>query len=77
MRIDLKNVISPTKRIDKAIELLVHYNLTLLEIAYQLNYRSVEEFKNQFKNWVGHSPEDFKQLIFGDCEKEIGALSRL
>jgi AraC-like DNA-binding protein len=77
MRIDLNNLISPTKRIDKAIELLVHYNLTLLEIAYQLNYSSVDEFKNQFKNWVGHSPEDFKQLIFGDCEKEIGALSRL
>lgn len=77
MRIDLKNVISPTKRIDKAIELMVHYNLTLLEIAYQLNYRSVDEFKNQFKNWVGLSPEDFKQLIFGDCQQEIGALSRL
>ena len=77
MRIDVKNLISPTKRIDKAIELMVHYNLTLLEIAYQLNYRSVDEFKNQFTNWVGHSPEDFKQLIFGDYETEIGALSRL
>ena len=77
MRTELKNLISPAKRIDKAIELLVHYNLTLLEIAYQLNYRSVDEFKNHFINWVGHSPEDFKQLIFGDCQQEIGALSRL
>lgn len=77
MRIDLKNLISPSKRIDKAIELLIHYNLTMIEVAYQLNYGSVDEFETQFRNWVGYSPEDFKQLILWDCEKESGAMSRL
>jgi len=75
MRIELKNLISPTKRIDRAIELLIHYNLTLIEVAYQLNYNSVEEFVNQFREWVGYSPEDFKQLILWDGEKESGATS--
>jgi hypothetical protein len=37
MRVDLKNLIAPSKRIDRAIELLIHYNLTLIEVAYQLN----------------------------------------
>jgi AraC-like DNA-binding protein len=77
MRIDLKNLIAPSKRIDRAIELLIHYNLTLIEVAYQLNYGSVDEFVNHFREWVGYSPEDFKQLILWDCEKESGALSRL
>jgi len=77
MKIDLKNLTSPSKRIDRAIELLVYYKLTLIEIAYQLNYGSVEEFANQFRNWVGYSPEDFKQLILGDSEKEVGILSRI
>ena len=74
---NLKNFISPSKRVDRAIELLIHYNLTLIEIAYQLNYSSVEEFEKQFRNWVGYLPEDFKQLILWDCEKETGAISRL
>ena len=77
MRNNLKNLISPTRRIDKAIELLIHYNLTLIEIAYQLNYRSVKEFENNFRSWVGYSPEDFKQMILWGCKKEIGALSRI
>jgi AraC-like DNA-binding protein len=76
MRIDLKNLIAPSKRIDSAIELLIHYNLTLIEIAYQLNYGSVEEFVNQFREWVGYSPEDFKQLILWDCEQESSVISR-
>jgi len=51
-----------SKRIDKAIELLVFYNLTLIEIAYQLNYRNVEEFIIHFKKIVGLSPEQYKKL---------------
>jgi AraC-like DNA-binding protein len=77
MRIDLKNLILPSKRIDRAIELLIHYNLTMIEVAYQLNYGSVDEFEDQFRDWVGYSPEDFKQLILWDSEKESGAMSRL
>jgi AraC-like DNA-binding protein len=77
MKTDLTNLSSPTKRIDRAIELLVYYKLTLIEIAYQLNFRSVDEFEKQFRNWVGYSPEDFKQLIHWDSEKEAGVLSRV
>jgi AraC-like DNA-binding protein len=76
MRIDLKNFISPSKRIDRAIELLIHYNLTMIEVAYQLNYGSVDEFENQFRDWVGYSPEEFKELILWDCEKESSAVTR-
>jgi AraC-like DNA-binding protein len=54
MRIDLKNQTSLRKRIDRAVELLIYYKLTLIEIAYQLNYRSVDEFEKQFRNWVGY-----------------------
>ena len=75
MRNHLKNLFSPDKRIDKAIELLVHYNLTSIEIAYQLNYASAEEFENQFRIRVGYSPEDFKQLIHWDFENESGTIS--
>lgn len=77
MRIDIKNLISPTKRIDRAIELLIHYNLTMIEVAFQLNYGSVDEFENQFTEWVGYSPEDFKQLILWDSENESRAVARL
>jgi AraC-like DNA-binding protein len=77
MRIDLNKLISPSKRIDRAIELLFHYNLTVIEVAYQLDYGSVEEFENQFRDWVGYSPKDFKQLILWDYEKESGAVARL
>jgi AraC-like DNA-binding protein len=77
MRIDFKKLISPSKRIDRAIELLIHYNLTMIEVAYQLDYGSVDEFENQFRDWVGYSPEDYKQLVLWDCEKESGAVSRI
>lgn len=77
MRMDLKNIIAPSKRIDRAIELLIHYKLTMIEVAYQLNYGSVDEFEHQFRDWVGYSPEDFKQLILWDGEKESRAMARL
>jgi AraC-like DNA-binding protein len=51
-----------SNRINRAKELLIHYNLTPIEIAYQLNYNSAEEFISQFKNRVGLAPEHFKQL---------------
>jgi AraC-like DNA-binding protein len=75
MKNHLKKLFSPRKRIDKAIELLVHYNLTPIEIAYQLNYESAEEFENQFRIRVGYSPENFKQLILWDFENESGTIS--
>jgi len=49
----------------------------MIEVAFQLNYGSVDEFENQFTEWVGYSPEDFKQLILWDSENESRAVARL
>jgi AraC-like DNA-binding protein len=62
MSIYSKNRVSPAQKISKAIELLVHYNLTPVEISYQLDFNSLEEFTNQFKIIAGLTPEQFKQL---------------
>ena len=50
------------KKIDRAIKLLMHYNLTPIEISYQLNYNSTEEFSYQFKSITGLTPDSFKQM---------------
>ncbi|MFC4818413.1 helix-turn-helix domain-containing protein [Flavobacterium sp. GCM10023249] len=50
------------QRIEKAKELLVYDELTLSEIAYQLNYSSVAYLSNQFKKITGFTPTYFKQL---------------
>jgi AraC-like DNA-binding protein len=65
MLFEIEYLIAPTKKLDRAIELLIHYNLTLIEIVYQLNYRSIEEFRSQFREWVGYSPEDFRKMVTG------------
>jgi AraC-like DNA-binding protein len=49
-------------KIEKVKELLTYKELTLNEIAYQLNYSSVGYLSNQFKNVTGFSPTYFKQL---------------
>lgn len=50
------------QRIEKAKELLVYDELSLSEIAYQLNYSSVAYLSNQFKKITGFTPTYFKQL---------------
>jgi AraC-like DNA-binding protein len=52
------------KKIDRAIKLLTHYNLTPIEIAYQLNYNSLEEFTLRFKSVTGLTPESYKRRKF-------------
>jgi len=49
-------------KIEKVKELLMYEELTLNEIAYQLNYSSVGYLSNQFKKVTGFSPTYFKQL---------------
>lgn len=49
-----------TKKIERAIELLIYYNLNLTEITYQLNYNSVVQLSNQFKMITGLTPLRFK-----------------
>ncbi len=50
------------QKIEKVKELLMYDEMTLSEIAYQLNYSSVGYLSNQFKKVTGFSPTYFKQL---------------
>lgn len=50
------------QKIEKVKELLVYGELTLSEIAFQLNYSSVAHLSNQFKKVTGLTPSHFKQI---------------
>jgi AraC-like DNA-binding protein len=50
------------QKIEKVKELLVYNELTLSEIAIQLNYSSVAHLSNQFKKNTGLTPTQFKVL---------------
>jgi AraC-like DNA-binding protein len=56
------------QKIEKVKELLVYDELTLSEIANQLNYSSVQHLSTQFKKVTGLTPSHFKK---------IGAMKRL
>jgi len=49
-------------KIERVKELLVYNELTLSEIAFQLNYSSTAHLSNQFKKVTGFTPSYFKQL---------------
>ena len=46
-------------KIERVKELLTYKELTLSEIAWKLNYSSVQYLSNQFKKTVGMSPTEF------------------
>jgi AraC-like DNA-binding protein len=48
------------QKIEKVKELLVYDELTLSEIAYRLDYSSVQHLSNQFKKVTGLTPSYFK-----------------
>lgn len=50
------------QKIEKVKELITYDELSLSEIAYQLNYSSVAYLSNQFKKVTGFSPTYFKSL---------------
>ncbi len=50
------------QKIEKVKELLVYDELTLSEIAFQLNYSSVAHLSNQFKKVTGLTPSHFKNI---------------
>lgn len=50
------------QKIEKVKELLEYDELSLSEIAFQLNYSSVAYLSNQFKKVTGLTPSYFKQL---------------
>ena len=47
---------------DKVKELIAYDKLSLTEIAYRLNYRSVAHLSAQFKKMTGLAPSHFKHL---------------
>ncbi|HET9746498.1 MAG TPA: AraC family transcriptional regulator [Chitinophagaceae bacterium] len=49
-------------RIEKAKELLVYGQLSLSEIAFNLDYSSVAHLSTQFKKVTGLTPSHFKQI---------------
>jgi AraC-like DNA-binding protein len=50
------------QKIERAKELLLYNELTLSEIAFQLNYSNVAHLSNQFKKVTGFTPTHFKKL---------------
>lgn len=50
------------QKIERVKELLVYDELSLSEIAFQLNYSSVAYLSNQFKKVTGVTPSHFKQV---------------
>lgn len=50
------------QKIEKAKELLVYNELTLSEIADQLNYSSVQHLSTQFKKITGLTPSHFRKV---------------
>jgi AraC family transcriptional regulator len=50
------------QRIEKVKELLVYGEMTLSEIAYEMDYSSVAHLSNQFKKITGLTPSHFKQI---------------
>ena len=50
------------QKIEKVKELLVYDELTLSEIANQLNYSSVQHLSTQFKKTTGLTPSHFKKI---------------
>ena len=51
------------QKIEKVKELLVYDELTVSEIAYQLDYSSVAYLSNQFKKVTGMTPSQFKKEV--------------
>ena len=50
------------QKIERAKELLIYDQLTLTEIAYQLNYSGVSHLSRQFKRITGLTPSFFKHM---------------
>ncbi|MGL4852218.1 MAG: helix-turn-helix domain-containing protein [Phocaeicola sp.] len=50
------------QKIERVKELLMYDDLSLSEIAYQLNYSSTAHLSNQFKKVTGLTPTFYKQL---------------
>lgn len=54
------------QKVEKAKEMLTYRELTLSEIAYQLNYSSVAHLSSQFKQVTGLTPSTYKNLLLAN-----------
>lgn len=52
-----------SQKVERAKELLVYDELTLSEIAHQLDYSSVQHLSSQFRKITGMSPSQFKRNL--------------
>ena len=50
------------QKVEKVKELLIYDELTLSEIAFQMQYSSTAHLSSQFKKVTGMSPSEFKKL---------------
>lgn len=64
------------QKIEKVKELLVYDELTLNEIAFQLQYSSVAHLSAQFKKVTGLTPSQFKKLSSGKRKPLDGLTSK-
>ncbi len=51
------------QKIERAKQLILNANLTLTEVAWKLNYSSVQHLSNQFKKTTGITPTAFQRII--------------
>jgi AraC-like DNA-binding protein len=51
------------RKVDLAKDLIANTDLTLTEIAYQLNYSSVAHLSAQFKKTTGLTPTTFQRIL--------------
>jgi AraC-like DNA-binding protein len=49
-------------KVERIKELIIYDELNITEIAWKMNYSSVQHLSNQFKKVTGLSPSHFKQL---------------
>ena len=56
------NVFILKQKIEKAKELLFYKQLTLSEIAFQMNYSSTAHLSSQFKKETGMTPTEIKEI---------------
>ncbi|WP_333696616.1 helix-turn-helix domain-containing protein [Flavobacterium sp.] len=59
------------QKIELAKQLILNNQLTLTEIAFQLNYSSVAHLSTQFKNCTGITPSAFQRIITKRREKAL------
>ena len=51
------------QKIERAKQMMISGQLTLTEIAWELNYSSVQHLSNQFKKTTGLTPTAFQRII--------------